>query len=62
MKHSTMLTVASLLSLLVLPELRSGHVIILLIGLIAVAMPGMHMRGAHYAEIAKSPGGFYSSG
>ena len=94
MKHTTMLTVASLLSLLfltlhitddivrgiskaessntallvlavflygtlVLPERRSGHVIILLIGLMAAAMPVMHMRGAHYGEIAKSPGGFF---
>ena len=94
MKHNTLLTVASLLSLLlltlhitddivrgiskaessniallvlavflygtlVLPERRSGHVIILLIGLMAAAMPVMHMRGAHYGEIAKSPGGFF---
>jgi hypothetical protein len=94
MKHTTMLTVASLLSLLfltlhitddivrgiskaessniallvlavllygtlVLPERRLGHVIMLLIGLFAVAMPVMHMRGAHYGEIAKSPGGFF---
>jgi biotin transporter BioY len=94
MKHTTMLTVASLLSLLLLtlhitddivrgvskaessniallvlavllygtlvfPERRSGHVIILLIGLMAAAMPVMHMRGAHYGEIAKSPGGFF---
>ena len=94
MKHSTMLTVASLLSLLfltlhitddivrgiskaessntallvlavflygtlVLAERRSGHIIILLIGLMAAAMPVMHMRGAHYGEIAKSPGGFF---
>ena len=94
MKHSTMLTIASLLLLLfltlhitddivrgiskaessntallvlavflygtlVLPERRSGHVIILLIGLMAVAMPVMHMRGAHYGEVAKSPGGFF---
>jgi len=94
MKHNTMLTVASLLSLLFLtlhitddivrgiskaessntallvlvvflygtlaiPERRSGHVIILLIGLIAAAMPVLHMRGAHYGEIAKSPGGFF---
>jgi hypothetical protein len=41
---------------LVLNERRSGHVIIRLIGLIAAAMPVMHMRGAHYGEIAKSPG------
>src|ERR1700684_3474760 len=94
MKHNTMLTVASLLSLLfltlhitddivrgiskaessntallvlavflygtlVLPERRSGHVIMLLIGLMAAAMPVMHMRGPHYGEIAKSPGGFF---
>ena len=94
MKHSTMLTIASLLSLLlltlhitddivrgisqaessniallvlvvflygtlVLPERRSGHIIMLLIGLLAVAMPVLHMRGAHYGEIAKSPGGFF---
>ena len=44
---------------LVLPERRSGHVIILLIGLIAAATPVIHMRGAHYGEIAKSPGGFF---
>ena len=44
---------------LVLPERRSGHVIMLLIGLFAAAMPVMHMRGAHYGEIAKSPGGFF---
>ena len=94
MKHNTMLTVASLLSILfltlhitddivrgiskaessntaliflvvflygrlVLPERRSGHVIMLLIGLFAAAMPVMHMRGAHYGEIAKSTGGFF---
>src|SRR5436190_15595394 len=44
---------------LVLPERRSGQVIMLLVGLIAAAMPVMHMRGAHYGEIAKSPGGFF---
>ena len=44
---------------LVLPERRSGHVIMLLVGLFAAAMPVMHMRGAHYGEIAKSPGGFF---
>src|SRR5258708_30580116 len=94
MKHNTMLTVASLLSLLfltlhitddivrgisnaessntallvlavflygtvVLPERRSWHVIMLLIGLFAAAMPVMHMTGAHYGESAKSPGGFF---
>jgi hypothetical protein len=44
---------------LVIPEKRLGHVIMLLIGLMAAAMPVMHMRGAHYGEIAKSPGGFF---
>src|SRR5690348_17913049 len=44
---------------LVLPERRLGHVIMLLVGLLAAAMPVMHMRGAHYGEIAKSTGGFF---
>src|SRR3954453_23526004 len=94
MKHNTMLTIASLLSILlltlhitddivrgiskaessniallvlgvllygtlVLAERRSGHVIMLLVGLLAAAMPVMHMRGAHYGEIARSTGGFF---
>ena len=50
---------AFLYGTLVLAERRSGHVIMLLIGLLAAAMPVMHMRGAHYGEIAKSPGGFF---
>src|SRR5712671_3551371 len=44
---------------LVLSERRSGHVIMLLVGLLAAAMPVMHMRGAHYGDIAKSTGGFF---
>src|SRR5499427_10933588 len=44
---------------LVLAERRSGHVIMLLVGLLAAAMPVMHMRGAHYGEIARSAGGFF---
>jgi len=36
---------------LVLAEQRWGHVIMFLVGLFAVAMPVMHMRGAHYPEI-----------
>src|SRR5499425_3401591 len=44
---------------LVLSERRSGHVIMLLVGLLAAAMPVIHMRGAHYAEIARSAGGFF---
>jgi hypothetical protein len=44
---------------LVLAERRSGHVIMLLVGLLAAAMPVMHMRGTHYPDIAKSPGGVF---
>jgi len=44
---------------LVLAERRSGHVIMLLVGLLAAAMPVMHMRGSHYADIARSAGGFF---
>ena len=44
---------------LVLAERRSGYVIMLLVGLFAAAMPVMHMRGAHYGDIARSPGGFF---
>jgi biotin transporter BioY len=44
---------------LVLAERRSGHVTMLLVGLFAAVMPVMHMRGAHYGEIAKSTGGFF---
>jgi hypothetical protein len=94
MKHNTMLTVASLLSILlltlhvtddivrgiskaepskialavlvvmlygtlVLAERPLGYVITLLVGLFAAGMPVIHMRGTHYPEIAKSPGGFF---
>jgi hypothetical protein len=44
---------------LVLAERRSGHVIMLLIGMFAAAMRVIHMRGVHYGEIAKSTGGFF---
>ena len=44
---------------LVLAERRSGHVIMLLVGLLAAGMPYLHMRGARYAEIASSGGGFF---
>ena len=44
---------------LVLPERRSGHVIMLIVGFLAVLMPVLHMSGAHYPEIAKSAGGFF---
>src|SRR5262245_12308722 len=44
---------------LVLAERRSGHVIMLLVGLFAAGMPVIHMRGAHYPEVARSAGGFF---
>ena len=44
---------------LMLAGRRSGYVIMLLVGLFAAAMPVMHMRGAHYNEIARSAGGFF---
>jgi hypothetical protein len=44
---------------LVLTERRSGYVIMLLVGLFAAGMPVIHMRGAHYGEIARSAGGFF---
>ena len=94
MKHNVMLTIASMLSILlltlhvtddivrgiskaepsntaltvlavflygtlVLAGRRSGYVIMLLVGLFAAAMPVIHMRGAHYGEIARSAGGFF---
>ena len=51
--------VAFLYGTLVLSERRSGYVIMLLIGLFAAGMPVIHMRGAHYSEIARSAGGFF---
>src|SRR3954469_2228943 len=44
---------------LVLAERRSGYIIMLLVGLFAAGMPVIHMRGAHYSEIARSPDGFF---
>jgi hypothetical protein len=44
---------------LVLAGRRSGYIIMLLVGFFAAAMPVIHMRGVHYSEIARSPGGFF---
>jgi len=44
---------------LVLAKRRSGHVIMLVVGLLAALMPVLHMRGAHYPDIARSSGGFF---
>jgi hypothetical protein len=51
--------VAFLYGTLVLAERRSGHIIMLLVGVFAAGMPVIHMRGVHYPEIAKSSGGFF---
>ena len=58
---NTALVVLSILiyGTLVLAERRSGHVVMLLVGLFAAGMPVIHMRGAHYPEIARSAGGFF---
>ena len=58
-KIALLVLVVFLYGTLVLPERRSGHVIMLLVGLFAAAMPVIHMRGAHYGDIARSPGGFF---
>jgi len=58
-KTALLVLVAFLCGTLVLAERRSGHVIMLLVGFFAAAMPVIHMRGAHYPEIARSPGGFF---
>jgi hypothetical protein len=44
---------------LLLAGRRSGYVIMLLVGLVAAAMPVIHMRGVRYPEIARSAGGFF---
>jgi hypothetical protein len=38
---------------------RWGFVITLFVGLLAALMPVLHMRGAHYPDIARSAGGFF---
>ena len=48
-----------LLGPLLLAERLPGYIIMLLGGIFAAAMPILHMRGAHYAAIAKSSGGFF---
>lgn len=50
---------AFLYGTLELAERRAGLAITLLVGLFAAAMPVIHMRGIHYGEIARSPGGLF---
>jgi hypothetical protein len=58
-KIALVVLVVFLYGTLVLSERRSGNVIMLLVGLFAAGMPVLHMAGARYGEIAKSPGGFF---
>jgi hypothetical protein len=58
-KTALLVLVLFLYGTLVLAERRSGHVIMLLIGVFAAGMPVIHMSGVHYPEIARSPGGFF---
>jgi hypothetical protein len=51
--------VVMLYGTLVLAEKRSGHVIMLLVGILALGMPVIHMKGARYPEFAASSGGFF---
>ncbi|HEY6854205.1 MAG TPA: hypothetical protein VI139_08155 [Gemmatimonadales bacterium] len=44
---------------LVLADGRWGHVSMFVVGLFAGMIPVMHMRGAHYPELAASSGGFF---
>ena len=48
-----------LVGTLMLGERRLGHVIMLLGGIFAAAMPVLHMNGARYPTIATSSGGFF---
>jgi len=58
-KTALLVLVVLLYGTLVLAGRRSGQVIMLLVGLFAAGMPVIHMRGAHYGEIARSAGGFF---
>ena len=56
---AVLISVVWLYGTLMLSERRSGYIIMLLVGLFAAGMPVLHMRGAHYGEIARSAGGFF---
>jgi hypothetical protein len=58
-KTALLVLVVFLYGTVILVERRSGYAIMLFVGLFAAAMPVMHMRGAHYGEIARSAGGFF---
>ena len=58
-KTALVVLVIFLYGILALAERRSGHIIMFLVGLFAAGMPVLHMRGAHYPEIAASSSGFF---
>ena len=58
-KTALVVLVILLYGTLMLAEGWTGHVIMLVVGLLAAAMPVLHMQGTHYPEIARSPGGFF---
>lgn len=58
-KTALIVVVVLLYGTLALAQQRSGHVIMLVVGLLAAAMPVLHMAGKRYPEIAASPGGFF---
>jgi hypothetical protein len=57
--YAALVAGALLYVMMVLAERRSGQVIMLVVSLIAVAMPVLHTRGAGVAMSAKSSGGFF---
>src|SRR5690349_5239378 len=58
---NTALVVLSVLlyGALALADTRSGQIMMLITGMLAGLMPVLHMRGAHYPDLAASPGGYY---
>jgi len=44
---------------LVVPERRSGYIIQLIGGILALGMPGLHFTGKHINEVAQASGGFF---
>jgi hypothetical protein len=57
--YAALVAGALLCAMMVLAEQRSGQVIMLVVSLIAVAMPVLHTRRHGVAMIAKSSGGFF---
>ena len=57
--YAALVAGALLYAMVVLAERRSGQVIMLVVSLIAVAMPYLHTTGAGVGTVAKSSGGFF---